>query len=85
MPQVLEIENKFLENNATFAEMFRRGGAEAIREYSARAKQENITPENALRCALSQGITTEQVNQANKIEQEQTKENINKGESIDDK
>ena len=85
MPQVLEIGNKFLENNATFAEMFRRGGAEAIREYSARAKQENITPENALRCALSQGITTEQVNQANKIEQEQTKENINKGESIDDK
>ena len=73
MPQVLEIENKFLENNATFAEMFRRGGAEAIREYSARAKQENITPENALRCALSQGITTEQVNQANKIEQEQAK------------
>ena len=85
MPQVLEIGNKFLENNATFAEMFRRGGAEAIREYSARAKQENITPENTLRCALSQGITTEQVNQANKIEQEQTKENINKGESIDDK
>ena len=85
MPQILEIGNKFLENNATFAEMFRRGGAEAIREYSARAKQENITPENALRCALSQGITTEQVNQANKIEQEQTKENINKGESIDDK
>ncbi len=73
MPQVLEIENKFLENNATFAEMFRRGWAEAIREYSARAKQENITPENALRCALSQGITTEQVNQANKIEQEQAK------------
>ena len=73
MPQVLEIGNKFLENNATFAEMFRRGGAEAIREYSARAKQENITPENALRCALSQGITTEQVNQANKIEQEQAK------------
>ena len=85
MPQVLEIGNEFLENNATFAEMFRRGGSEAIREYSARAKQENITPENALRCALSQGITTEQVNQANKIEQEQTKENINKGESIDDK
>ena len=85
MPQVLEIGNRFLENNVTFAEMFRRGGAEAIREYSARAKQENITPENALRCALSQGITTEQVNQANKIEQEQTKENINKGESIDDK
>lgn len=85
LPQVLEIGNKFLENNVTFAEMFRRGGAEAIREYSARAKQENITPENALRCALSQGITTEQVNQANKIEQEQTKENINKGESIDDK
>ena len=73
MPQVLKIRNRFLENNAIFAEMFRRGGAEAIREYSARAKQENITPENALRCALSQGITTEQVNQANKIEQEQVK------------
>ncbi len=73
MPQVLEIGNKFLENNATFAEMFRRGGAEAIREYSARAKQENITPENALKCALLQGTTIEQVNEANKIEQEQAK------------
>ena len=73
MPQVLEIGNKFLENNAIFAEMFRRGGAEAIREYSARAKQENITPENALKCALLQGTTIEQVNEANKIEQEQAK------------
>ena len=73
LPQVLEIGNKFLENNAIFAEMFRRGGAEAIRAYSARANQGNITPENALKCALLQGTTIEQVNEANKIEQEQAK------------
>ena len=85
LPQVLEIGDEFLGNNATFAEMFRRGGAEAIRAYSARANQGNITPENALKCALLQGTTIEQVNEASKIEQEYTKENINKGESIDDK
>jgi hypothetical protein len=85
MPQVLKIGDEFLGNNATFAEMFRRGGAEAIRAYSARANQGNITPENALKCALLQGTTIEQVNEASKIEQEYTKENINKGESIDDK
>ena len=44
-----------------------------------------IFSKDALRCALSQGITTEQVNQANEIEQEQTKENINEGKSIDNK
>ena len=67
-------------------EVMSSGGLEeAIRRYSARVNQMNITPENALRCALSQRTTIEQVNQADKIEQEQAKENTNEGGPIDNK
>ena len=48
-------------------------------------KNKKISPTSVLKNALLQGTMTEQVIQANIIEQEQTKENINKGDSIDDK
>ena len=87
MPQLEYLGNVSLFRNENFMNEFlsKHDFIEVIRAYSARAKQENITPENALKSALSQGTTTEQVNQASKIEQEQAKGNINKGESIDDK
>ena len=87
MPQLEYLGNVSLLHNENFMNEFmsKHNFIKVIRAYSARAKQENITPENALKSALSQGTTTEQVNQASKIEQEQAKGNINKGESIDDK
>ena len=87
MPQIKKIGDFFLLKNKDFMnEVISRGGLEeALRKYSTRASQMDITPERALKSALLQGTTTEHVNQANKIEQEQTKENINKEDSIDDK
>lgn len=87
MPQIKKVGDFFLLKNKHFMnEVMSSGGLEeAIRRYSARVNQMNITPENALRCALSQRTTIEQVNQADKIEQEQAKENTNEGGPIDNK